>query len=72
MPTFRIPYESLDPLTIGSADDDSKVYRDELEFELPEAQERSEQDEHAPLTCPTCGAGFDREGNLVHEPAIGP
>jgi uncharacterized C2H2 Zn-finger protein len=40
--------------------------------ELPEAKERSEQDAHAPLTCPTCGAGFDREGNLVHEPAIGP
>jgi nickel-dependent lactate racemase len=37
MPTFRIPYESLDPLTIGSADDDSKVYRDELELELAEA-----------------------------------
>ena len=31
----RIPYESLDPLTIGSAQDESKVYRDELELELP-------------------------------------
>src|SRR4051795_7086355 len=37
MPTFKIPYESLDPLTIGSADDDSKVYRDELEVEIAEA-----------------------------------
>src|SRR3954463_15400141 len=34
MPTFKIPYESLDPLTIGSADDESKVYRDELELEI--------------------------------------
>ena len=42
------------------------------EVEVPEAREQAEQDEHAPLTCPTCGAGFDREGNLVHEPAIGP
>jgi nickel-dependent lactate racemase len=31
---FKIPYESLDPLTIGSAGDDSKVYREELELEI--------------------------------------
>jgi lactate racemase len=37
LPTFRIPYESLDPLTIGSADDESKVYRDELELEIADA-----------------------------------
>jgi nickel-dependent lactate racemase len=37
MPTFKIPYESLDPLTIGAADDESKVYRNELELEIPEA-----------------------------------
>ncbi len=36
------------------------------------AEEKSESDSHAPLTCPTCGAGFDRAGKLVHEPAIGP
>jgi nickel-dependent lactate racemase len=33
----RIPYESLDPLTIGAADDESKVTRDELELEIPRA-----------------------------------
>ncbi len=35
--TYRaiIPYESLDPLTIGAADDDSKVYREQLELEVP-------------------------------------
>src|SRR6266542_2524441 len=27
----RIPFESLDPLTIGAADDESKIYRDEPE-----------------------------------------
>ena len=32
----RIPYESLDPLTIGSADDESKVYRNELELDIPQ------------------------------------
>jgi nickel-dependent lactate racemase len=37
VPRFKIPYESLDPLTIGSADDESKVYRDELELEISEA-----------------------------------
>lgn len=36
MPTLKIPYESLDPLTIGSADDESKVYREELELEVAE------------------------------------
>ena len=35
--TYRavIPYESLDPLTIGAADDESKVYRDTLELDIP-------------------------------------
>src|SRR3954466_13829190 len=37
MPTFKIPYESLDPLTIGAADDESKVYRDELQLEVADA-----------------------------------
>jgi nickel-dependent lactate racemase len=37
VPSFTIPYESLDPLTIGSADDESKVYRDELRLEIAEA-----------------------------------
>ena len=43
-----------------------------MEVELAEAKEMGEQDDASPLTCPTCGAGFDREGNLRHEPAIGP
>jgi lactate racemase len=33
---LKIPYESLDPLTIGAADDETKVYREELELELPD------------------------------------
>jgi lactate racemase len=37
--TYRavIPFESLDPLTIGAADDESKVYRETLELEIPTA-----------------------------------
>jgi nickel-dependent lactate racemase len=37
MAKLKIPYESMDPLTIGSADDESKVYRDELELEVADA-----------------------------------
>ena len=37
MARLKIPYESLDPLTIGAADDESKVYREELELEIPDA-----------------------------------
>jgi nickel-dependent lactate racemase len=37
MAKLKIPYESLDPLTIGSADDESKVYREELELEAQDA-----------------------------------
>jgi lactate racemase len=36
MPSLKIPYESLDPLTIGAADDETKVYREELELEIPD------------------------------------
>jgi len=36
MPAFRIPYESLDPLTIGASGDETKVTRDELEIEIPD------------------------------------
>src|SRR5947209_6922221 len=31
----RIPFESLDPLTIGASGDESKIYREELELEIP-------------------------------------
>src|SRR5438105_9798758 len=37
MPRFKIPYESLDPLTIGASGDESKVNREELELEVPDA-----------------------------------
>lgn len=33
--TVKIPFESLDPLTIGSCEDPSMVYRDELEVDIP-------------------------------------
>jgi nickel-dependent lactate racemase len=34
MTSLKIPYESLDPLTIGAADDESKIYREELELDV--------------------------------------
>jgi transcription elongation factor Elf1 len=40
--------------------------------EVDAAVEQGEQDDAAPLTCPTCGAGFTHGGELVHDPAIGP
>src|SRR5437764_6441047 len=36
MASLKIPYESLDPLTIGSSGDESKVYREELDLEVPD------------------------------------
>jgi lactate racemase len=32
-----IPYESIDPLTIGAAENDELVYRDTLELDIPQA-----------------------------------
>ena len=37
MPKLKIPYESLDPLTIGASGDESKVNREELELDVPDA-----------------------------------
>ncbi len=36
MTTLTIPYESLDPLTIGSAGDETKVSRETLELDVPD------------------------------------
>ena len=36
MPKLTIPYESLDPLTIGASDDESKISRETLELEVPD------------------------------------
>src|ERR1044071_3821806 len=36
MTRLKIPYESLDPLTIGAAGDESKVYREELDLDVPD------------------------------------
>jgi len=42
------------------------------EVEIEEAKALGQGDDKAPLTCPTCGAGFDRDGKLVHDPLVGP
>jgi nickel-dependent lactate racemase len=69
MARLKIPYESLDPLTIGSAEDESKVYREELELDVPDANLLAAiyPDEPEPVGSPTDAA---REA-LAH-PASGP
>ncbi len=37
MYTSVIPYESLDPLTIGASGDESKITRETLKLEIPQA-----------------------------------
>ncbi len=37
MTTLTIPYESLDPLTIGASGDETKVSRETLELDVPDA-----------------------------------
>jgi predicted RNA-binding Zn-ribbon protein involved in translation (DUF1610 family) len=41
-------------------------------IEVDSAAAKARGDDDAPLTCPTCGAGIGRDGELVHDPAIGP
>ena len=38
MARLKIPYESLDPLTIGASGDETKVNREELELEVNDAR----------------------------------
>lgn len=63
--TFRavIPYESLDPLTIGASDDESKVHRDTLEIEIPEANLLAAiyPDEPSPVPDATAAAAYALE-----------
>ena len=55
--TYRatIPYESLDPLTIGAADDPAMVYRETLTLDIPEENLLAaiHPDEPAPIARPT-------------------
>ena len=55
--TYRavIPYESLDPLTIGAADDPGMVYRETLSLEIPKRNLLAaiHPDEPAPIARPT-------------------
>ena len=68
--TAVIPYESLDPLTIGASGDDDKVSRDTLELEIPAANLVAAiyPDEPAPVDDATEAAraalqvGFERLG----------
>ncbi|HEX2427299.1 MAG TPA: lactate racemase domain-containing protein [Gaiellaceae bacterium] len=54
-----IPYESLDPLTIGASGDEDKVSRDTLELEIPDANLLAAiyPDEPSPVPDATAAAG---------------
>ena len=71
MANLKIPYESLDPLTIGSADDESKVYREELELEVPDENLLAAiyPDEPAPVPDATAAAR-DALANAVAGPSF--
>ncbi len=64
-----IPYESLDPLTIGSAGDESKVNRETLELEIPESNLLAAiyPDEPPPVPDATAAAR-----DALEEPVSGP
>jgi lactate racemase len=71
MTAYRIPFESLDPLTIGASDDESKVHRNELELEVadenvlaavypeePDPLEDATEAARQALEAPVDGPGF--------------
>ena len=64
-----IPYESLDPLTIGAADDDELVYRDTLELTFPAKNLMADirPDEPEPV-----GSTLDAARHALRNPHSGP
>jgi endogenous inhibitor of DNA gyrase (YacG/DUF329 family) len=40
------------------------------EVEIEESKALGEDDDDARLTCPACGAAFDRAGHLVDDPPV--
>ena len=56
--TAVIPYESLDPLTIGASGDEEKVTRDTLSLEIPDGNLLAAiyPDEPAPVADATAAA----------------
>ncbi len=65
-----IPYESLDPLTIGASGDDDKVNRDTLELEIPSANLLAAiyPDEPAPVPNTTEAAAYALEHPVAGHP----
>jgi nickel-dependent lactate racemase len=69
MPKLTIPYESLDPLTIGAADDETKVSRESLELDVPAANLLAAiyPDEPEPV-----GNATDAARSALESPVTGP
>jgi lactate racemase len=64
-----IPYESIDPLTIGSAENDELVYRDTLELDIPQANLLAEIRPHEPEAVPDATAAA---AHALEHPHSGP
>jgi lactate racemase len=69
MTTLTIPYESLDPLTIGSSGDETKVSRETLELDVPDGNLLAAiyPDEPEPVTDAT-----DAARRALESPVSGP
>src|ERR1700712_644082 len=64
-----IPYESIDPLTIGAAENDELVYRDTLELDIPEANLLAEIRPDEPEALPNA---TDAAAHALEHPHSGP
>ena len=70
MANLKIPYESLDPLTIGAADDETKVYREELELEIPDANLMAAIYPDEPAPVPDATEAAARRSRTGQRPAV--
>jgi nickel-dependent lactate racemase len=64
-----IPYESIDPLTIGAAENDELVYRDTLELDIPQANLLAEIRPDEPEALPDATAAA---AHALEHPHSGP
>ena len=64
-----IPYESIDPLTIGAAENDELIYRDTLELDIPQANLLAEIRPDEPEAVPDATAAA---AHALEHPHSGP
>jgi lactate racemase len=69
MVKYSIPYESLDPLTIGASDDESKIHRDAIELEIADGNVLAAIYPHEPDPVPNA---TEAARGALDAPASGP